>query len=172
MALIHTYGVPAGVAELVVQVAVAGGAIWPPPPHDVALPPQRLLALEAAKMAEVPTDALGLRALIGQDELVAGLAAWPLCFSVVPPAVDAAILVEVDEIHQQLPTRGTGEALRVPTGPMAGPRSKHRHVASNQPPAALLADGGGCGWDGAGAAPTQILPLTLLGEKLQLPTFS
>ena len=78
----------------------------------------------------------------GFGYLVAGLAAGPARFGVVPPAVDAPILVEVDEVHQQLPTRGTAEALGVPARPMAGPRRKHRHVASAQPSAALRGQGG------------------------------
>ena len=77
----------------------------------------------------------------GFGYLVAGLAAGPARLGVVPPAVDAPILVEVDEVHQQLPTRGTAEALRVPARPMAGPRREHRHVPSAQPPAALRGQG-------------------------------
>ena len=58
-----TDGVPAGVAELGVPRAVAAGAVGAAAAHDVALPPQRPLAFKAAEVAQVPADALRLRAL-------------------------------------------------------------------------------------------------------------
>lgn len=62
--------------------------------------------------------------------LVTGRAAWFEQLSVVPSAVDLSIVVEVDQIHQQLATRGAGEARRVPALPRASPGSEHCHFSS------------------------------------------
>lgn len=56
----------------------------------------------------------------------------------VPPAVDLAVVVEVDEVHQQLPAGGAGEAGRVPAGPGTGPGGGHRHLPSVDHLAALV----------------------------------
>lgn len=48
----------------------------------------------------------------------------------VPAAVDLAILVEVDEIHQQFLTHAADKAIRVPTFCMTRPGSKNDNVPS------------------------------------------
>lgn len=60
---------PAGVAVLGVERLEAGAAVGPTLLHDVALAAQDRLALEAAEVLHVPVAALGLRALVRQDNL-------------------------------------------------------------------------------------------------------
>ena len=48
----------------------------------------------------------------------------------VPATEDLAILVEVDEIHQQFLTHAASEAVRVPAFSMTRPRSKNHNVPS------------------------------------------
>lgn len=59
----------AGVAVLGVQGLKAAAAVGPPILHDVALPPQHRLALEAAEMLHVPVPPFGLGALVGKNDL-------------------------------------------------------------------------------------------------------
>lgn len=64
--------------------------------------------------------------------LITGLAAWAQAFGMVATTVDLASMVEVDEVHQQLPARGTHKALGVPAGTQACAAGKHCNVpASN-----------------------------------------
>ena len=65
-----------------------------------------------------------------QTHLITGTAAGFLPLGVVPPTEDLAILVEVDEIHQQLLTHAADKAMRVPAFPMTRPRSKDHDVPS------------------------------------------
>lgn len=68
--------------------------------------------------------------------LITGLAAGAQAFGMVATTVDLAGVVEVDEVHQQLPARGAHEALGVPAGTQAGTAGKHSDVpASNLLPA-------------------------------------
>jgi len=64
-----TYLVSAGVAVLGVQRPVAEAAVRAALPHDVPLAAQSRLTLEAAEVLHVPVSALGLRALVRQDDL-------------------------------------------------------------------------------------------------------
>lgn len=59
----------AGVAVLGVQGLVAGAAVGPALPHDVALAAQRSLAFEAAEVLHVPVSPFCLRALVCQNNL-------------------------------------------------------------------------------------------------------
>ena len=81
----------------------------------------------------------------GFGYLVAGLAAGPARLGVVPPAVDAPILVEVDEVHQGLVADVAAEAGRVPELPPQ-PRRRNPEVPFAQPPAALSPPGPPSSW--------------------------
>lgn len=62
--------------------------------------------------------------------LVAGGAARLQPLGVVPPAEDLAVLVEVDEVHQQFAAGAADEAGRVPAHAVTRPRCKHGDVAA------------------------------------------
>ena len=47
-----------------------------------------------------------------------------------PSALDLAVVVEVDEVHQQLVARGARETRRVPAGSHTGPGGEHRHLTA------------------------------------------
>lgn len=64
------------------------------------------------------------------DYLVAGGAARLQPLGVVPPAEDLAVLVEVDEVHQQFAAGAADEAGRVPAHAVTRPRRKHGDVAA------------------------------------------
>ena len=49
-----------------------------------------------------------------KSHLITRHAPWLVLIGVVPPAVDGAVLVEVDEVYEQDVAGGTGEAGRVP----------------------------------------------------------
>lgn len=49
----------------------------------------------------------------------------------VATTVDLASMVEVDEVHQQLPAGGAHKALRVPAGTQACSAGKHRDVSTS-----------------------------------------
>lgn len=66
----------AGVAVLGVQGLKAAAAVGPPILHDVALPPQNRLALEAAEMLHVPVPPFGLGALVGKNDLGEETQVW------------------------------------------------------------------------------------------------
>ena len=66
---VRTDLVPAGVAVLGVETLVAGAAVRPALPHDVAHAAQRRLALKATEVLHVPVPALRLRALVCKDDL-------------------------------------------------------------------------------------------------------
>jgi len=59
----------AGVAVLSIEGLEAAAAIGPPVLHDVPLPPQHGLALEAAEVLHVPVPPFGLGAFIGKNDL-------------------------------------------------------------------------------------------------------
>lgn len=88
-------------------VAVSGGLPWPCPPPPRSLP-------------------WAIR-----HHLVAGLAARAQALGVVAAAVDLARVVEVDEVHQQLPARGAHKALRVPAGAQACAAGEHGDVSAS-----------------------------------------
>lgn len=48
----------------------------------------------------------------------------------VAPTVDFALLVEVDQVNEELPTRGTNKALGVPAGTMPSSTGKDSNVPS------------------------------------------
>lgn len=116
LALVQANVLPAAITVLRVAGLIAGTAVGATLTHDIALPPERCFTLKAAEVIHVPVPALSFRALRGEDDLVTGLAAWTQAFSMVATTVDLASMVEVDEVHQQLPARGTHKALWVPAG--------------------------------------------------------
>lgn len=59
----------AGVAVLGVERLEAVTAVGSALPHDVTLPPQHGLTLEAAEVTHVPVATLRLRALVRKDDL-------------------------------------------------------------------------------------------------------
>ena len=63
--------------------------------------------------------------------LITGLAARAQAFSMVATTVDLASMVEVDEVHQQLPARGAHKALWVPAGTQACTAGKHGDVPTS-----------------------------------------
>ena len=69
LSLVDADGVPARVAVFreggVEAVQAEGSAV----PHHVPLPAQLTVALEAAEVAHVPRSSLGLRALVGKNDL-------------------------------------------------------------------------------------------------------
>lgn len=66
----------AGVAVLGVQGLEAAAAVGPPILHDVTLPPQNCLTLEAAEMLHVPVPPFSLSALVGKNDLGEETQAW------------------------------------------------------------------------------------------------
>lgn len=69
--------------------------------------------------------------------LVACRTAWFQSLGVMSPAVDFALVVEVNEVHQELVTRAAHEAPRVPAHAVPRPRRKNGDVASVNLTAAL-----------------------------------
>lgn len=66
-----------------------------------------------------------------------------------PAAVDASVVVEVDEVDQQLIAAGALETLRVPTSAVSRPTGEHGDVAATDLSATLekcisLRDSGVC----------------------------
>lgn len=59
----------AGVAVLGVEGLEAAAAVGPAVLHDVPLPPQHGLALEAAEVLHVPVPPFSLGALVGENDL-------------------------------------------------------------------------------------------------------
>ncbi|KAM4885075.1 uncharacterized protein FYW23_012118 isoform 1-T4 [Sylvia borin] len=62
-------GTATGLARLGKEALEAAPAAGPAAPHHVALPPQGLVALQAAEVLQVPAPALGLDALLHEDQL-------------------------------------------------------------------------------------------------------
>lgn len=137
LTLIHADGLPAGVAVLGEHGVEAVEAEGPPIPHDVPLAPQLAVALEAGEVLHVPRPSFGLRALVGEDDLVTGGAAWLEALRVVPPAVEMGVLPEVDEVDQQLLAHVAVEAGGVPAGVGSRPRRHHHDVAAAHALAAI-----------------------------------
>lgn len=63
--------------------------------------------------------------------LITGLAARAQAFGMVATTVDLASMVEVDEVHQQLPARGAYKALWVPAGTQACTAGKHCNIPAS-----------------------------------------
>lgn len=72
----RTDGVPARLAGLGKEALEAAPAAGPAAPHHVALPPQGLVALQAAEVLQVPAPALGLDALLHEDQLERENSCW------------------------------------------------------------------------------------------------
>jgi hypothetical protein len=70
--------------------------------HEVALAAEQLVAVEARKVGHVPAAALGLGALVAENDLVAGGTARFVLLGVVAAAVHPPLsaIVEVDEIDE------------------------------------------------------------------------
>ena len=64
------------------------------------------------------------------SHLITRRASWFEKLSVVSPAEDLAILVEIDQIHQQLLTRGAHEACWVPAGARPSSGGENCHLPS------------------------------------------
>lgn len=73
-----------------------------------------------------------------QAHLITGTAAGFQPLGVVPATVDLAILVEVDEIHQQFLAHAADKAMRVPAFSVTRPRSENHDVPTIYLTAALL----------------------------------
>jgi hypothetical protein len=67
--LIHADNFSAGIAVFGEHAVEAGQAVGAPLPHDVPLAPELAVALEAGEVQHVPGPALGLRALVREDDL-------------------------------------------------------------------------------------------------------
>ena len=67
--MVHAYRLPTGVAVLGEHAVEAAEAVGPALPHDVSLPAEVPVALEAGEVLHVPGAALGLRALVREDDL-------------------------------------------------------------------------------------------------------
>ena len=70
--LIHPDGLSTGVAVLREHTVEAAEAVGPALPHDVALAPEEVVALEAGEVLHVPGPALGLCALVRENDLKHG----------------------------------------------------------------------------------------------------
>lgn len=99
LALVQANVLSTGITVLGVAGLVAGAAVGAALTHDIALASQRSFTFKAAKVAHVPVPALSLCALWGEDDLIAGLAAWAQAFGMVAPTVDLASVIEVDEVN-------------------------------------------------------------------------
>lgn len=76
-----------------------------------------------------------------RTDLVTGGTARLQALGVVPAAVDLAVLVEVDQVHQELVADGAYEAGRVPANPVAGARREHGDVPAVNLASALRGKG-------------------------------
>ena len=70
--MVHADGLPARITVLGKHAVKAGQTVWPPVPHDVSLSPELEITLETRKVLHVPRSALGLGALVGEDDLKVG----------------------------------------------------------------------------------------------------
>lgn len=131
LALIQANVLPTAITVLCVTSLVAGAAVGAALTHDIALPSKRCFTLEAAEVTHVPVPALSLRALRREDDLITGLAARAQAFGMMATTVDLASMVEVDEVHQQLPACGTHKALGVPAGTQACAAGKHCNIPTS-----------------------------------------
>lgn len=76
-----------------------------------------------------------------RTDLVTGCTARLQALGVVPAAVDLAVLVEVDQVHQELVADGAYEAGGVPANPVAGARREHGDVPAINLASALRGKG-------------------------------
>ena len=65
-----------------------------------------------------------------QTHFIASRTPWLQCFGVMSSAVDAAILVEINQIDQKLEADTTNETFRVPENVWTGPRCHHYQVTA------------------------------------------
>lgn len=89
----------------------------------------------------MPRSTLGLGALVGEDDLVAGAATWLESFGVMTTAVESAVSPKVDQVYQQLTAHAAYEAGGVPEGGRARATRRHGHLAGRDRAAALAASG-------------------------------
>ena len=84
--------------------------------HEITLTTKKLVAVEASEVGHVPAAALGLGALVAENDLVAGGTARLVQLGVVATTVDLGVdaVVEVDEVYEELIAGGAVEAGRVP----------------------------------------------------------
>ena len=106
-------------------------AVGPRISHDVALATKDAVALETRKMAHMPRSTLGLGALVGQNELVAGGTARLERLGVVSAAVKAPVAVKVDQVNEQFAADAARKAARVPAVRWAGAGRHHSHIATS-----------------------------------------
>lgn len=99
------------------------------------------VALETSEVAHMPRSTLGLGALVGEDDLVAGAATRLEGLGVVTAAVEPAVPPKVDQIHQQLTAHAADEASGMPEGGRARAARRHGHLAGRDRAAALAASG-------------------------------
>lgn len=132
-------------------------------------PPTYLsIALETGEVTHMPRSALGLGALVGEDDLVAGAAPGLEGLGVVAAAVEPAVPPEVDKVDQQLPADAADEAGRMPEGGGPGAVRRDRHLGGGDRPAALAATGRVRPLELARVAASEGLALTLRREHAQL----
>ena len=70
--MVHPNCFPTSVAVLGKHAVEAGEAVGPALSHDVALPSQVPVTLEAGKVLHMPSPALCFRTLVGEDDLKGG----------------------------------------------------------------------------------------------------
>ena len=74
--MVYAYRLATGVAVLCEHAVEAAEAVWPALPHDVSLAAEVPVTLEAGEVLHVPGAALGLRALVREDDLEERLSDW------------------------------------------------------------------------------------------------
>ena len=83
---------------------------------DILLTCQGGVTQPAAEMFDVPECVLCTCVLCREYQLITGSTPWDLHqLGIVPPTVQLALVVVVQQVLQHLPTTGAGEAGRVPT---------------------------------------------------------
>uniref|UniRef100_A0A2D4IG77 Uncharacterized protein n=1 Tax=Micrurus lemniscatus lemniscatus TaxID=129467 RepID=A0A2D4IG77_MICLE len=163
LALVNTNVLPACIAIFCIEALITTAAIGATLAHDVSLPTQGLLTFKAAEMAHVPVTALGFCALICKDDLITSFTSRLEALSMVAPTVDFALLVEVDQVNEELPTRGTNKALGVPAGTMPSSTGKDSNVPSANLFSTLFTDGSSYGdRKESDRSSAKVLSLTLL----------
>lgn len=163
LALVNANVFPAGIAVLCIEALIAAAAVGATLAHDVPLSAKCLFTLKAAEVAHVPVATFGLCTLICKDDLITGLTARFKALGVVPPTVDLAILVEVDEVNKELPTGGANETLGVPAGAMPCSAGKNCNVPATDLLPTLLTNGSSYSDREETDSPAaEILPLSLL----------
>ena len=67
--LVNTNVISTALTVFSVQFLKAHTTIWPPLPHDVALPSQLFVTLKATEVLHVPAPAFRFSALLSKDDL-------------------------------------------------------------------------------------------------------